>query len=264
MLDLHQVDLRSLAEALEDHSSDTSWWFDPLAGTTEPFAEPVDADLEGEEHRADRGMIPIEPFPSREAYGDMEAFIGRVRDPRARDLLERAIAGRGAFRRFKDTLLDFPELRRAWFAFHDTRMERRAIEWLAARQLVEHSVAERELQDKEDPQLPELAVGFDPIEIAGAVAEDLRALYGTRLRRIVLFGSWARGDAHPESDIDLLVVLDRVESPWDELRRMDEVLWRRSYGHDAVISAVPVGEHELDEGASPLLIRAQAEGRAVA
>jgi hypothetical protein len=29
MLDLEQVDLRSLAEALEDHSPDTTWWFDP-------------------------------------------------------------------------------------------------------------------------------------------------------------------------------------------------------------------------------------------
>ena len=62
----------------------------------------------------------------------MEDFIRRVRDPRARDLLERAIAGRGAFRRFKDTLLDFPDLRPVWFAFHDARMERRAIEWLAS------------------------------------------------------------------------------------------------------------------------------------
>ena len=29
--------------------------------------------------------------------------------------------------------------------------------------------------------------------------------------RIILFGSWARGQAHPNSDLDLLVVLPRVE-----------------------------------------------------
>jgi predicted nucleotidyltransferase len=96
------------------------------------------------------------------------------------------------------------------------------------------------------------------------VAEDLRALYGARLRRVLLFGSWARGDAHPESDIDLLVALDRVESPWEELRRMDEILWRHSYRNDAVISAIPVGEGELHDRKHPLLIRARAEGRAVA
>jgi predicted nucleotidyltransferase len=109
-----------------------------------------------------------------------------------------------------------------------------------------------------------LAAGFDPVEIATAVAGDLRTLYGVRLRRLLLFGSWARGDAHPESDIDLLVVLDKVDSPWEELRRMDEILWRHSYESNAVISAVPVAEGAFADATEPLLIRARTEGRAVA
>jgi predicted nucleotidyltransferase len=129
---------------------------------------------------------------------------------------------------------------------------------------VERSIADRELKARQDPELAELATGFDPVEIAAAVAGDLRTLYGVRLRQILLFGSWARGDAHPESDIDLLVVLDTVDSPWEELRRMDEILWRHSYQNGAVISAVPVAERALDDAADPLLIRARAEGRAVA
>src|SRR6266498_593669 len=181
MLDLEQVDLRSLAEALEDHSPETRWWFDPRTGDTEPYlADPVYVDPD-EDDPLDRGLIQIEPIPSREAYGDMEDFIARVRDPRARDLLERAVAGRGAFRRFKDTLLDFQDLREVWFAFHDARMERRVIEWLADQGLLERSLAEREALSREDPQLPELASGFDPVEVATAVAGDLRALYGGRL-----------------------------------------------------------------------------------
>jgi hypothetical protein len=66
-----------------------------------------------------------------------------------------------------------------------------------------------------------------------------------------------------ESDVGLLVVLDRVDSPWEELRRMDEVLWRHSYENDAVVSAVPVAERDLDDPVHPLLIRARAEGRVV-
>ncbi len=30
--------------------------------------------------------------------------------------------------------------------------------------------------------------------------------------QIILFGSWARGDARPDSDLDLLVVLSKVEN----------------------------------------------------
>ncbi len=48
----------------------------------------------------------------------MEQFVQLVRDPRARDRLDRALQGRGPFRRFKDTLLEFPGLREAWFRFH--------------------------------------------------------------------------------------------------------------------------------------------------
>jgi predicted nucleotidyltransferase len=80
---------------------------------------------------------------------------------------------------------------------------------------------------------------------------------------VLLFGSWARGDAHPESDIDLLVVLDRIDSVWDELRRMDDLLWRHSFGNDTVITALPVAETEAGKPGKPVLIRALAEGRPV-
>ena len=39
-----------------------------------------------------------------------------------------------------------------------------------------------------------------------------RLVRGFQPRRIILFGSFARGDARPDSDLDLLVVMDHVES----------------------------------------------------
>jgi predicted nucleotidyltransferase len=95
------------------------------------------------------------------------------------------------------------------------------------------------------------------------VARDLRRLYGERLRSVLLFGSWARGDAHPESDIDLLIVLDHVDSVWDELRRMDPVLWRHSFDNDTVVTALPVANKDVEERRRPVLVRAQAEGSLV-
>jgi predicted nucleotidyltransferase len=157
-----------------------------------------------------------------------------------------------------------PTCPRARSPAYDTRMERRALEWLLQEGLVEPEAAERAIQEREDVELPEPDGHFDAHEVAREAAEELRHLYGNRLRRVLLFGSWARGDAHPESDIDLLVVLDQVDSVWDELRRMEEVLWRCSFENDAVISAVPAAEADLQQPATAILIRAKTEGQAVA
>jgi predicted nucleotidyltransferase len=258
VLDLQKVDLDDLAEALEDHSHEHSWWLDPETGEVVLWSDYLEE--QGEPDPETRGLRAIDPIASQEGYADMHHFILRVRNPQARNLLERAIAGRGAFRRFKDTLLDFPELREAWFRFHDARVERRAIWWLVDEALVDRVAAERAIAERPDPELPELSGPFDPHRIARDVARELRRLYGDRLSSVLLFGSWARGDAHPESDIDLLVVLDRVDSVWDELRRMDPVLWRHSFDNDTVVTALPVAKRDVEERKRPVLRRAQAEG----
>ncbi len=151
-----------------------------------------------------------------------------------------------------------------WFEFHDARIERRALGWLVDEGIIDPDVAEREIGERADPDLPELGGAFDPEGVARAVAENLRRLYGGRLRKVILFGSWARGDAHPESDIDLLVVLDRVESFWKEQKAMESILWAHSLRNDTVVSAIAVSEEELASARWPVLIRATVEGRVVA
>jgi hypothetical protein len=256
VLAVEQVDLADLALALEDHSDEHTWWFDPATGTLEPrFAGDLGHPPEG-----DDGLIPVDPLPSAVGYGDMEDFAARVREPRTRDLLERAISGRGAFRRFKDALLDYPDLREAWFAFHDARGERRAIEWLAERGLVEPAAAEEAVASRAEPAVEDLPGLLDAHGVAGRVMRDLRRLYRDRLRRLLMIGAWARGDAHPESELELLVVLDSVPDRWEERRRMDRVMWRHSMRNDTVIVCSAITESELARARTPLLARAKSEG----
>jgi predicted nucleotidyltransferase len=49
--------------------------------------------------------------------------------------------------------------------------------------------------------------GSDPIALE--FARLVRSRLGGRARRIILFGSRARGDARPESDYDVVIVVDR-------------------------------------------------------
>jgi hypothetical protein len=260
MLDPEQVDLADLTLALEDHSEDHSWWLDPDSGEVEPRFARTPGDDQTDDDADLGGPIRVTPFPPAVGYGDMEDFIAQVRDPRARYLLEQAIAGRGAFRRFKDALLDFPELRKAWFAFHDARGERRAIEWLVERGLVEPAAAQQSIARRPDPGQTDVPGLLDVHGLARRVALDLRRLYRERLRRVILLGPWARGDAHPESEVELIVVLDSVPDRWEEKRRMDKVMWRHSIRHDTVVTEIPVTEAELERAGTPLLVRARAEG----
>ena len=69
---------------------------------------------------------------SRDGYRDMERFIGSLDDPDASEQLDRALVGRGAFRRFKDQLARWPELSDQWYAFSEDRQRGRARAWLAA------------------------------------------------------------------------------------------------------------------------------------
>jgi Uncharacterised protein family (UPF0158) len=75
-------------------------------------------------------FVEIPPADSRAGYDDMEAFIETVSQQHLRELLQVAIRGKGAFRRFKDVLATYPQERERWFQFHDERLFQRALDWL--------------------------------------------------------------------------------------------------------------------------------------
>ncbi|MGM0877430.1 MAG: UPF0158 family protein [Bacillota bacterium] len=61
-------------------------------------------------------------------YEIMEDFCLKVSDRRKQDSLLRAIKGKGAFRRFKDKVIDF-EIEDQWYSYRDERFKQIAIEW---------------------------------------------------------------------------------------------------------------------------------------
>ena len=60
----------------------------------------------------------------------MVEFAASVADAPVRDRLERALHGRGAFRRFKDVLAPHPAERERWFRFHDQQVRAAMRAWL--------------------------------------------------------------------------------------------------------------------------------------
>jgi predicted nucleotidyltransferase len=76
----------------------------------------------------------------------------------------------------------------------------------------------------------------------------------------MLFGSQARGDAKPESDVDLLVVLEGPISSYEEAKRTSRVATYAAAYRDTALSFVHMSEETFEEGHSPLVQPVQEEG----
>jgi len=86
-------------------------------------------------------------------------------------------------------------------------------------------------------------------------------LYGKRLRKIILYGSYARGQANDEhSDIDLAVVLAGAVDPCKEIDRMADIFTDLNLEHNVLIAVYPVSESNFDKIESPFLINVRREG----
>jgi len=70
--------------------------------------------------------------PSHEAYDVMVEFASSVKDGRVRSRLESAFHGKGAFRRFKDTLREYPEIEKEWFKFKAEKDREMVKDWLVS------------------------------------------------------------------------------------------------------------------------------------
>ena len=77
----------------------------------------------------------------------------------------------------------------------------------------------------------------DPI--LSALRAALDEIYGDRLERVVLYGSQARGDEHPDSDYDVAVFIQDPGRLGDELQRLASVTTDILLDTGAVISALP-------------------------
>lgn len=99
-------------------------------------------------------------------------------------------------------------------------------------------------------------------ELLARLRRGLEELYEDRLAGLYLFGSYARAEATPESDVDVLIVLDEVADYGLEIERTGHLVSDLSLEHDVSISRVFVSLADWRQGDSPFLLNVREDARA--
>jgi hypothetical protein len=150
-----RIDIDELAAAMTDHDSEwvldtqtgkvlmKEWLRDPdirqLEGLeVEPpgdggdeLDDEFDPDLDLDEDR----FVWIESIGSHEGFRWMEDFALRQDDERVRERLLDALDRPRPFRRFRDALPAFPEVRDAWYRFEEEKQREAVREWIQSREI---------------------------------------------------------------------------------------------------------------------------------
>jgi len=90
--------------------------------------------------------------------------------------------------------------------------------------------------------------------------KELLHIYGEQLDSIILYGSRARGDERPDSDIDILIILKDDFNYSEMLRLSSELAASLSLENDVVISRAFVSKEQFENRQTPFLMNVRREG----
>lgn len=90
--------------------------------------------------------------------------------------------------------------------------------------------------------------------------EGLVLIYEDRLKDLYLYGSYARGVAQPDSDIDVMIVLNNYESYGQEIDRTGELVSKLALDYGISISRVIMKEMQWKNSDTPLLRNIRIDG----
>jgi predicted nucleotidyltransferase len=104
------------------------------------------------------------------------------------------------------------------------------------------AVLSKSIRTRDEPLKPVLfgfkgsVMNVDVYQILTELKHELARIYGERFKGLYLFGSYARNEVDDESDVDLLIVLDRVDDYSEEIRRTSELISNASLKYGVTLS----------------------------
>jgi len=103
--------------------------------------------------------------------------------------------------------------------------------------------------------------GFLKIEkILEEVKFKVKSLYGDKLKSVILYGSYARGEEKQKSDIDIAVILKGDFELFKEIDRIIDVTYDIGLNHSVLLSIKPISEQDYDKPNTMLVLNLIEDG----
>jgi predicted nucleotidyltransferase len=97
-------------------------------------------------------------------------------------------------------------------------------------------------------------------QLINRIKEHLIRIYGDKIKKVILYGSFVRGEATQDSDIDLLVLTDQSLNPFEVRDSLSDILFDILLDEGELISVISVPENLYDNYNSPFILNVKKEG----
>jgi predicted nucleotidyltransferase len=91
--------------------------------------------------------------------------------------------------------------------------------------------------------------------------KELTDVYGEHLKGVYLYGSYARGENQPGSDVDVMIVLASYQRYGDEIKRTSTLNAKLSLDYNLSISRLFMTEERWKHEDSPFLRNIRSQGQ---
>lgn len=92
------------------------------------------------------------------------------------------------------------------------------------------------------------------------IKAHLIKMYGERIKKVILYGSYVRGEATGDSDIDLLVLIDQSLNPFEVRKSISDLLFDILLEEGELVSVIAVPERLFENYNSPFILNVRKEG----
>lgn len=96
--------------------------------------------------------------------------------------------------------------------------------------------------------------------LTNRIKTHLKQIYGKKIKKVILYGSYVRNEATKDSDIDLLVIVDDSLNPSEVRKSLSDLLFNIILEEKKLVSVIAIPEHFFDNYNAPFFLNVKGEG----